>query len=101
MAMHGNKIAPWFADWYPARTGYDSQQTNEPVGTNLPNALSPMGYYALIADGNEAALVTQRTHEPVPNPARAATRCIHANARQRSLGIWPRDNKPVRNRREE
>jgi short-subunit dehydrogenase len=39
MAIHGNKIAPWFADWYLARTGYDSQQTNEPVDTNRPNNL--------------------------------------------------------------
>lgn len=39
MAMHGNKIAPWFADWHLARTGYDSQQTNEPVDTNRPNNL--------------------------------------------------------------
>ena len=26
-----NKVAPWFADWYLARTGYSSQQTQEPL----------------------------------------------------------------------
>jgi NAD(P)-dependent dehydrogenase (short-subunit alcohol dehydrogenase family) len=30
-AIVGNKIAPRFADWYLARTGYSSQQTDEPV----------------------------------------------------------------------
>ena len=30
-AIVGNKIAPRFADWYLARTGYDAQQTDEPV----------------------------------------------------------------------
>jgi NAD(P)-dependent dehydrogenase (short-subunit alcohol dehydrogenase family) len=30
-AVVGNKIAPRFADWYLARNGYDSQQTDEPV----------------------------------------------------------------------
>jgi short-subunit dehydrogenase len=30
-AVVGNKIAPRFADWYLARTGYNSQQTNEPA----------------------------------------------------------------------
>jgi NAD(P)-dependent dehydrogenase (short-subunit alcohol dehydrogenase family) len=31
-AIVGNKFAPRFADWYLARTGYGSQQTDEPVG---------------------------------------------------------------------
>jgi NAD(P)-dependent dehydrogenase (short-subunit alcohol dehydrogenase family) len=30
-AIVGNKIAPRFADWYLARNGYSSQQTDEPV----------------------------------------------------------------------
>ncbi len=30
-AIVGNKIAPRFADWYLARMGYSSQQTDEPV----------------------------------------------------------------------
>ncbi len=30
-AIVGNKIAPRLADWYLARNGYSSQQTNEPV----------------------------------------------------------------------
>jgi NAD(P)-dependent dehydrogenase (short-subunit alcohol dehydrogenase family) len=30
-AIVGNKIAPRFADWYLARTGYEAQQTQEPA----------------------------------------------------------------------
>ena len=36
----GNKIAPWFADWYLARTGYSSQQTQKPLeGSYQPGNL--------------------------------------------------------------
>lgn len=38
-AIYGNKIAPWFADWYLSRTGFDSQQTDQPVDRNRPNNL--------------------------------------------------------------
>jgi NAD(P)-dependent dehydrogenase (short-subunit alcohol dehydrogenase family) len=30
-AIVGNKVAPGFADWYLGQTGYDAQQTQEPV----------------------------------------------------------------------
>jgi NAD(P)-dependent dehydrogenase (short-subunit alcohol dehydrogenase family) len=32
LTIVGNKLAPWLADRYLARTGYDSQQTDEPAG---------------------------------------------------------------------
>jgi NADP-dependent 3-hydroxy acid dehydrogenase YdfG len=32
MTIVGNRVAPWLADRYLARTGYDSQQTDEPAG---------------------------------------------------------------------
>jgi len=35
----GNKLAPWLADRYLARTGYDSQQTDEPVDPDRPDYL--------------------------------------------------------------
>lgn len=35
-AILGNKIAPGFADWYLSRTGYQSQQTDEPRDTVRP-----------------------------------------------------------------
>lgn len=38
-AIQGNKLVPWLADWYLARIGYDSQQTEEPIDPNRPNNL--------------------------------------------------------------
>jgi NADP-dependent 3-hydroxy acid dehydrogenase YdfG len=32
MTIVGNRLAPWLADRYLARTGYESQQTDEPAG---------------------------------------------------------------------
>jgi NAD(P)-dependent dehydrogenase (short-subunit alcohol dehydrogenase family) len=39
LAIEGNKIAPRLADWYLGRTGYDAQQTDEPVPANRPDNL--------------------------------------------------------------
>jgi hypothetical protein len=39
MAIVGNKIAPGLGDWYLARQGYDSQQTNEPEDPDRPHNL--------------------------------------------------------------
>ena len=32
MTILGNRLAPWLADRYLARTAFDSQQTDEPAG---------------------------------------------------------------------
>ena len=39
IAIQGNKIAPWFADWYLGRTGYASQQYDGPRDSNAPDNL--------------------------------------------------------------
>jgi NADP-dependent 3-hydroxy acid dehydrogenase YdfG len=39
VAIVGNKVAPGFADWYLARTGFASQQTAEPADPRRPNNL--------------------------------------------------------------
>jgi short-subunit dehydrogenase len=39
LAIEGNKIAPGWLDHYLARTCYDGQQTDEPVGRDRPNNL--------------------------------------------------------------
>lgn len=31
----GSNLAPWFAEWYLARTGVDAQQTDEPLGEDV------------------------------------------------------------------
>lgn len=38
-AIYGNKIAPQYADWVLARTGYEAQQTEAPEDPNRPNNL--------------------------------------------------------------
>ncbi len=38
-AIQGNKIAPGWLDRYLARTGYEAQQTDQPVDPNRPNNL--------------------------------------------------------------
>ena len=35
----GNKIAPWFADWVLAKTGYQGQQTDEPLSPDRQHNL--------------------------------------------------------------
>jgi hypothetical protein len=35
----GNKVAAGFLDWYLARTGYDSQQTDQPADPHRPDNL--------------------------------------------------------------
>jgi hypothetical protein len=39
MAIVGNKVAPGFGDWYLARTGFASQQTDEPEDPSRPDNL--------------------------------------------------------------
>ncbi|HZU67236.1 MAG TPA: SDR family oxidoreductase [Ktedonobacteraceae bacterium] len=39
IVIQGNKILPGFGDWYLGKTGYKSQQTNEPENPNRPNNL--------------------------------------------------------------
>ena len=39
IAIWGNRIAPWYADWYLGRTGYKSQQTGQKADPNSPNNL--------------------------------------------------------------
>jgi NAD(P)-dependent dehydrogenase (short-subunit alcohol dehydrogenase family) len=35
----GNRLAPWVGDWYLAKTGYQSQQTDEPENPGRPDNL--------------------------------------------------------------
>ena len=38
-AIIGNKLFPWLGDWYLARTGYESQQLDEPEEKDRPDNL--------------------------------------------------------------
>jgi NAD(P)-dependent dehydrogenase (short-subunit alcohol dehydrogenase family) len=64
-AVFGNALVPWVADRYLARTGYDAQQTEEPIERDRPdNLFEPV-------PGNQGA------HGP-----------FGAEARTRSLQLW-------------
>ena len=39
VVIAGNKLLPGLGDWYLARTGYDAQQTDEPVDPDRPHNL--------------------------------------------------------------
>lgn len=39
IVLLGNKLAPGFADWYVAKTGYESQMTDEPEDPDRPHNL--------------------------------------------------------------
>ncbi len=39
IVIQGDKLAPWFGDWYLGKTGYTSQQISEPEDPNRPNNL--------------------------------------------------------------
>lgn len=56
-AIYGNRLAPRFADWYLARTGYRGQQTSQHVAPDRPNNLfSPVtGHVAAHGDFDDVA----------------------------------------------
>ncbi len=39
IVIQGDKLAPWFGDWYLGKTGYTSQQISEPEDPHRPNNL--------------------------------------------------------------
>lgn len=70
-AIWGNKLAPWFADWYLARTGFKSQQTDEPENPNRAHNL----------------------WEPVAGDPGAHGRFDDRNPRKGSLELWASKNR--------
>jgi short-subunit dehydrogenase len=71
-AIFGNKLAPRFADWYLARTGYESQQIQD-----MPVKSRPDNLYGPVSD--EAA-----THGIFDNRAHA-----------RSYQLWANTHRPL------
>lgn len=54
----GNKVAPGLGDWYLGKTGYQSQQTKEPLDPNRPNNL----YEPVPGDHGARGAFTSRAH---------------------------------------
>jgi len=71
VAIWGNKIAPWFADWYLAKTGYKSQQTKQPENPNRADNL----------------------WEPVPGDPGAHGRFGARNPHKYSLQLWASEHR--------
>jgi NAD(P)-dependent dehydrogenase (short-subunit alcohol dehydrogenase family) len=71
-AILGNAVAPWYADRYLARTGFDSQQLDEPVEPGRPDNL----------------------FEPVPGDFGAHGR-FDERAKPRSVQLWARTHAVV------
>jgi NAD(P)-dependent dehydrogenase (short-subunit alcohol dehydrogenase family) len=70
IVITGNKLLPGLGDWYLARTGYSSQQTNEPVNQDRPNNL----------------------YEPVPGD-HGAHGNLDAQSHGRSPQLWATENR--------
>jgi hypothetical protein len=70
----GNKLAPWFAERYLARTGYESQQTDEPVDPNRPDNLF------------QPVPGTQAAHGPFDDTSRGRSTQLWARTHRRLLG---------------
>jgi len=62
IAIEGNKIAPAIADAYLGRTGFDSQQTNEPVQPGRPDNL----FEPVPGDFGAHGIFDDRAHETSP-----------------------------------
>ena len=61
-AIIGNKIAPWYADWVLARTGFKGQQTDEPVDPNRQNNVWEPVHQDRGAYGDFAAIAHDRSY---------------------------------------
>lgn len=62
IAIEGNKIAPGFADYFLGETGFDSQQTSEPVRPDRPDNL----FEPLAGDFGAHGIFDARAHGSSP-----------------------------------
>jgi short-subunit dehydrogenase len=62
IVIAGNKLLPGFGDWYLAKTGYSSQQTDQPVDQNRPDNL----YEPVPGDHGTHGIFDEQSHEESP-----------------------------------
>src|SRR5215218_7395073 len=62
LVITGNKLLPGFGDWYLAKTGYASQQTDEPVDQDRPDNL----YDPVPGDHGAHGIFDEQSHEESP-----------------------------------
>jgi NAD(P)-dependent dehydrogenase (short-subunit alcohol dehydrogenase family) len=80
IAIWGNKFAPALGDLYLARTGFDSQQTNEPADPNRPDNLwhplpGDRGAHGRFADRSSSTSPQTWLNERLPAIAGALLAC--------------------------
>jgi short-subunit dehydrogenase len=62
IVIAGNKLLPEFGDWYLAKTGYSSQQADQPVDQNRPDNL----YEPVPGDHGTHGIFDEQSHEESP-----------------------------------
>jgi short-subunit dehydrogenase len=62
IVITGNKLLPGFGDWYLAKTGYASQQTDQPVDQDRPDNL----YEPVPGDHGAHGIFADQSHEESP-----------------------------------
>jgi short-subunit dehydrogenase len=62
IVIAGNKLLPGFGDWYLAKTGYASQQTDQPVDQDRPDNL----YEPVPGDHGVHGIFDEQSHEESP-----------------------------------
>jgi len=62
LVITGNKLLPGLGDWYLAKTGYGSQQTDKPVDENRPDNL----YEPVPGDPGTHGIFDEQSHEESP-----------------------------------
>jgi NAD(P)-dependent dehydrogenase (short-subunit alcohol dehydrogenase family) len=82
-AVVGNKIAPGFADYYLARTGFDSQQTDLPVEPGRPDNLFEPAPGDIAAQGPFDERAKPRSLAPCPAPPEAVSGRATCSPRRR------------------
>lgn len=90
VAIQGQKIAPGLADRYLAKTGYESQQTNEPAATDRPdNLFAPLpGDYG--AHGRFDERARTRSLQFWLNRHRSIVALISGGLTGMAIGAWNR-----------
>ena len=82
IAIEANKLAPALADYYLGRTGFDSQQTQEPVAKDRPNNL----FEPLPGDFGAHGEFGQQAHEQAATTWLAGHKGLTALAGAAALG---------------
>jgi NAD(P)-dependent dehydrogenase (short-subunit alcohol dehydrogenase family) len=83
IAIQANKIAPALADYYLGRTGFDSQQTQEPVSPGQPDNL----FEPLAGDFGAHGIFEQAAHQEAPTTWLTAHKGANVLAGAAALGV--------------